>query len=85
LVAVVDVAVVKLAPSAVAVIKEVGGTNEMVGIIIGLAIDRGSEAFLSVWRSSRRSGCQGSLSRRLMIAISSSSSSNADERCLERS
>jgi hypothetical protein len=35
------------------------------------------EVVLSDWRSSRRSGCQGSFSRRLMIAISSSSSSNA--------
>lgn len=35
------------------------------------------EEVLSDWRSSRRSGCQGSFSRRLMIAMSSSSSSKA--------
>lgn len=35
------------------------------------------EVVLSDWRSSRRSGCQGSFSRRLIIAMSSSSSSNA--------
>lgn len=45
------------------------------------------DLLLSDWRSNSRSGCQGSLSSRLTMTMSSSSSSNAlDEelRCRER-